>query len=291
MKPKVIIPILASIAVVVPSPIFAFSWSPNNSLSVEIARTNIINNLIKRINLLYQVTEKYMLQTGDMNPTIDKIDTLYNISKDTWLNYDKTGYMKISVIRSKTQNAIIITNILSPKEANIANYIQNSRRLNAFGFVNIIKEKESDGTEKIVKINIEFPFSPVLASFIKAINTIPKKYPNGIISYTIPTDTTKSVWFKPDGNGNFIVYQKNGKNQWNITGVYVPGEGLLPAKNNTANSIAPETGEKVRLLIRVDNISILENKFFPKGSLATDIHGNMYVTDGKGKWYLLGKKQ
>jgi len=282
--------LLAVAAFFTPNTVFALSGS-NNDLSIEIARMNMTNNLIDRINLLYQTAEKYILQTGDTNPTIDKIESLYKIDKNTWLNYDKSGYMNLSVVQSNSKNAIIIKNPVSPSEVNIANYISNSRKLDALGIVKIIKQKQADGTEKIVEIDIEFPFSPTLVTFIKAIkNDIPNQYPNGKISYMPPSsDSNTKTWLKPDGNGSFVVYQQDRAGKWNMKGVYSPNTGFTAIDESV--KIIPQTTNKVKPLIRVEDISQLQNKILPEGSLATDIQGDMYVTDGQGNWYLLGKNK
>ena len=279
MKNKILIGFFAALAL--SSPIYA--TSANSDLSVEIVRMQTLNGLIDKINLLHQTAEKYILQTGDLSPTVDKIDSLFGIDKSTWTNYDKNGYMSVSP-ETGEKNALIIRNFVSNNELSEANYIQNSRRLDALGNVVVVRKKEPDGTYKVEDIYVEFPLSPTLYSFINALkNDIPKEFPDAKVSYTAPKDAP--TWLKPDGNGNFIVYKRS-ENGWKITGVYYPDKGFV-SLNGVEEPILSSMEENVIPLIRVENISSLKGKILPQGSLATDIHGAVYVTDGKGNWYLL----
>ena len=57
-------------------------------LSLELARANKMQNVIKRMNSVYEYANNYILQTSDSNITKDKIKAKFSLTEQSFKGYD-----------------------------------------------------------------------------------------------------------------------------------------------------------------------------------------------------------
>jgi hypothetical protein len=96
MVKKIALSIVTASSLIIPSTLSA-NVSSNYDMAVELARAKAVDKLVERVNQLNERTKQYILNTGDITPTIDEIDEYFGISKDLWVNFDG-GVLEVELI-------------------------------------------------------------------------------------------------------------------------------------------------------------------------------------------------
>jgi len=189
MNPKVVVKSLL-IATFLFTPIIATAAiSTNYDTAVELARVTQIDNLVKRITDLNARTKQYMLSTGDIAPTVTKINTYFGIASTTvWKNYEGG----ILAIDTSVSDSLIITNIFEVvPSVTIQGYYKNSPSMDKLAIINVSFSE------------LKIPFDTVTYGFVQTTKAIIASG-TATISRTEPTDTTK-LWYKPVGDGSYEI--------------------------------------------------------------------------------------
>ena len=158
----------------------------NMQLALEIARSKKIDKAIDRVSALYDYINLYILQTGDINPTKEKITDTYHLSSASWKGYDSTKEVDFKI----DKNIVTFTNVVPTNISDtLKKFYKNSPSLNPLGSIN-----DSD-------LSISIALDPKAIKVKEAISLLDKS--KTIVSQTEPStcDPTKT-WYEPTGDGN-----------------------------------------------------------------------------------------
>ena len=183
------------------SPLMASTTNANNySTVLSLLRSQQIDKLVNRVNQLQGYAQLYMFQTGDINPTAEKIKNYFHLPDSAIVNFT-TGQLSLNADNS--QFKYTIGNLFnSYPDSNLDNLLQHSSKLNSFAAVS------SNG------MSIAIPYTPKMIAYINTIKHLPS---NAVVSTTAP-DITKT-WYQPTGSGNFNIMQyNNSTRQWENIG-------------------------------------------------------------------------
>lgn len=203
MNPKVALKSLVLAFLLLTPMIAPAAISTNYDTAVELARVTQIDNLVKRITDLNARTKQYMLSTGDIVPTIEKINTHFGIaSSGVWKNYEGG----ILALNTTSADSLIITNIFTTApSATIQGYYKNSPLMDKLATANV------DFSE------LKIPFDTTTYGFVKTTKEIIASG-TATISTTEPTDKTK-LWYKPVGDGSYeILKYDTATSKWKSLG-------------------------------------------------------------------------
>lgn len=163
----------------------------NYSIAVELARSEKVDSLVKKINDLYSYIQFYSYQTGDSTPTIGEINTYSSLDIGAWENFNGNS-MSISFSDSE----ITFNNLFSttPSEE-VLNFLKNNPNLTSLSSIDEVSFK------------LKRIFEADFTNYIRKVKEI-ESNPAAVISETAPSDTTKT-WYKPDGTGGLDMYGYN----------------------------------------------------------------------------------
>ncbi len=158
--------------------------SGNYDIAIEISRSNKVDKTIQNINEIVELTNSYILKTGDLNVTKEKLQHYFETSALLWKNpYNKD----INFSCNTKEKKITFSNLLSSNASDLQKrFLTNSTNLPKNSFL----DKKNNYT-------LTVPLDSKTTKFIELIDNIGN----------LNQGTTL---YKPDGEGGLKVF-KNGK--------------------------------------------------------------------------------
>ncbi len=204
----------------------------------EVAYTKIMNKSLQKINQTQKEIEQQILKDlSDSNTTQYKI----NLS-DNYVEYNLNSFL--------------------PKnfDKNYLNLVNTSTELSPLAY-DISKSKGI--------VTLKIPLDTKVISFLKDVKQLQDK---NLVSTSTPTETEK-LWYKPDGNGGFLVYKYNQTtNKWEL----VEAKALKSKLNQTNSTIVKSQDELNKLIANKGDIAYINKN---------DNSIQKYIFDGE-KWIL-----
>jgi len=226
----------------------------NYDVAVELSRKEKIDMFVKAIYDLKNRTVQYILNTGDITPTISEINLYYGITNpNIWSNYN---------------NGILTVNLVNNSKIEIGNLFTSAPSKTVWELFATSPYQEQFKTIDKNAFKIYIPLDSTTFNFVKTVSELSSN-PDVIISDTQPSDTSK-IWYQPDGKGGFIVNKYNTSDSaW---------------QNIGSTSIATSSGEGTNGSIVVKSLEELNSLPAATGMTAMVSDGTVaepYVFDGE----------
>ena len=158
--------------------------SGNYDIAIELARSNKVDKTIKNINEIVELTNSYILKTGDLTVTKEKLENYFKTSKMLWKNPDDKN---INFTYDTNLKKIVLSNILVSNASDLQKrFLTNSTNLPKNSY---LEEKDN--------FTLTVPLSSITTKFVELVESV-GNLKQGNIEY------------KPDGEGGLKVF-KNGK--------------------------------------------------------------------------------
>lgn len=224
-----------SIALLSSMPLAAANINSNNySTTLELIRSQNMDKLIDRVNALKNYVIMYMYQTGDIHPTTDKVLKYFKLPQSVAAGF--TSNKTIQIQCDDNNYKITFTNLFSGvPSADLINIEEHSSELNPVATVS------KDGS-------IQIPFD---STTIKFISTIKNLSPSAtVVSVNAPSDITK-IWYQPNGQGGFNVYQYSDGKWVNIGGM--KKDGFVVNDKSDLQKLNPVVTIGTKAYVKTDN--------------------------------------
>lgn len=165
-------------------------YGKNFDLTLKLARVQKAESIANKVVILNEYISRYMLETGDLAPTKEKINNHFSLTDVNWKGYSASMDFTIA------NNIVKFSNTIPSNTASIV----KSAFKNSIVFDKYLGLIDNNLTVKIPLPSESIAFNRIVEST--------KNNTKAAISLTSPDDNTKT-WFKPTGTGALEVKKYN----------------------------------------------------------------------------------